>query len=176
MSVLSKLLERHVHRHLVTHLETRELFHPLHSGFHRKHSCNTALARLTDSWLSDINRSDLSWDVCLDFKKAFELVDHRISLSKLSVYLNSSNYNMSLSVAPTCLKELLNIVYHKGQSWDLYSSASILMIYLSKYHYILQNAICSRMTPHFIKQEKSIMQIQENATALSWSYCSVVQH
>ena len=32
---------------------------------------------------------------------------------------------MSLSVAPTRLKELLNMVYHKGQSCDLYSSASI---------------------------------------------------
>ena len=29
LSVLSKLLERHVHQHLVTYLETRDLFHPL---------------------------------------------------------------------------------------------------------------------------------------------------
>ena len=49
LSVLSKLLERHVHKHLVTYLETRDLSHPLQSGFRRKHSCgNTALARLTD--------------------------------------------------------------------------------------------------------------------------------
>ena len=33
------------------------------------------------------------------------------------------------------------MVYHKGQSWDLYSSASILMIYLCIYHQILQNVI-----------------------------------
>ena len=108
-------------------------------------------------------------------KKAFDLVNHRILLSKLYVYLNSSNslpffvclffcfvhtlkteYNVSLSVAPTRLKELLNIVYHKGQSWDLYSSASILMIYHCIYHQILQNAICSWMTQHFIQQEKAL--------------------
>ena len=81
-------------KHLVTYLETRDLSHPLQSGFRCKHSCNTALARLTDSWLSVINRSDLSGDVFLDKKKrerkAFDLV-HRILLSKLSVYLNSSN-------------------------------------------------------------------------------------
>ena len=73
LSVLSKFLERHVHKHPVTYLETRDLFHPLESGFCRKHSCNTALARLTDSWLSAINRSDLSGDVFLDFKKTFDL-------------------------------------------------------------------------------------------------------
>ena len=91
LSILSKLLERRVHKHLVTYLETRDILHPLRSGFRRKHSCSTALARLTDSWLSAVNRSDLSGDVSLDFKKAFDLVDHRILLSKLSVYLNSSN-------------------------------------------------------------------------------------
>ena len=91
LSVLSKLLERHVHKHLVTYLETRDLFHPLQSGFRRKHSFNTAFARLTDSWLSAMNRSDLSGNVFWTLKKAFDLVDHRILLSKLSVYLNSSN-------------------------------------------------------------------------------------
>ena len=91
LSVLSKLPERHVHKHLVTYLETRDLFHPLQSGFRRKYSCNTALARLTDSWLSAINRSDMSGDVFLDLKKALDLVDHRILFSQISVYLNSSN-------------------------------------------------------------------------------------
>ena len=123
-------------------------------------------------------------------KKAFDLVNHRILLSKLYVYLNSSNslpffllflfvsflfvfcfvfcfvlfvhtlktdYNVSLSVAPIRLKELLNIVYHKGQSWDLYSSASILMIYLCIYHQILQNAICTTLHT----TEKSVVQIQK---------------
>ena len=55
----------------------------------------------------------------------------------LSVYLNSLNslpffsvhtmkigYKVSLSLAPARLKELLNMMCHKGQSWDLYSSAS----------------------------------------------------
>ena len=91
LSVLSKLLERYVHKHLVTYLETRDLFHPLQSGFRRKHSCNTALARLTDSWLSAINRSVLSGGVFLDLKKAFDRVDQRIFPSKLSVCLNISN-------------------------------------------------------------------------------------
>ena len=99
-------------------------------------------------------------------RKAFDLVDHKILLSKLSVYLYNLNslsfsvytlkieYNVSLFVVPTPLKELLNMVYQKGQSWDLYSSASILMTYLYIYHQTLQNVICSHMTQHFIQQVK----------------------
>ena len=111
LSVLSKLLERHVHKNLVTYLETRDLFHPLQSGFCRKHSCNTALSRLTDSWLSAINRSDLSGDVFLDLQKAFDLVDHRILLPKVSVYLNSSN---SLRFISSYLKNRVQRVFIRG--------------------------------------------------------------
>ena len=32
---------------------------------------------------------------------------------------------MSLSAVPTLLKELLNMVYHKGKSWDLYSPTDV---------------------------------------------------
>ena len=49
LSVLSRLLEKHVHIYLNDYLEKRQLFHPFQSGFRRKYSCNTALARLTNS-------------------------------------------------------------------------------------------------------------------------------
>ena len=68
---------------------------------------------------------------------------------------------MSLSVAPTRLKELLNMVYHK-ESWDLFSSASILMIYLCIYHQILQKesyVLADDTTLH--TTGKSVVQIQE---------------
>ena len=65
-------------------LETQDLFHPLHFGFCCKHSCSALLAQLTDLWLSAINRSDLSKRF---FFKVFDLVDHKILLSELSVYL-----------------------------------------------------------------------------------------
>ena len=55
LSVPSKLLERHVHKHIVTYLDTRDLFHPLHSGFHRKHSCNTTLASASYVYLNSLN-------------------------------------------------------------------------------------------------------------------------
>ena len=76
LSVLSKLLEKRVHIYLNDYLEKRQLLHPFQSGFRRKYSCNTALARLTNSWLTAINKSEVCGVVFLDLKKAFDLVDH----------------------------------------------------------------------------------------------------
>ena len=158
-------------------LETQDLFHPLQLGFCCKHSGSAPFAQLTDLWFSAINRSDLSKNIFLYLKKEEEkkrlilLITKSYSQSFLSIYtkLNSLpfsvhtlkiEYNVSLSVGPTLLKEL----FQKGQSWDLYSSASILMTYLNIYHQTLQNVICShnKTTLHTTGESlKSIMQIQK---------------
>jgi hypothetical protein len=93
LSVLSKPLEKHIFTHLNKFFERHNLFHPLQSGFRQQHSCHTSLVRMCDSWLSAINKSkpEVTGAVFLDFRKAFDLIDHKLLLMKLGVYFQNSD-------------------------------------------------------------------------------------
>ena len=90
LPILAKPLERHIHKHLMEYLESNELFHKFQSGFRANHSCSTALNALCSAWLSSIHSSNLTGAVFLDFKKAFDLVDHSILLKKLNLYIKNN--------------------------------------------------------------------------------------
>ena len=70
LPILSKPLERHVHKYMYQHLDKHNLLHKYQSGFRPNHSCQTALVKLIDSWLSSINRKETIGAVYLDFKKS----------------------------------------------------------------------------------------------------------
>ena len=78
LSVLSKTLEGYVHNHLANFVQNHNLFDHFHSGFRSQNSCHTALSALCDMWLSAIDRLELVGAVFLDFKTAFDVVDHTI--------------------------------------------------------------------------------------------------
>ena len=91
LPILTKPFEKHVQKHLLHYMEANTLFHEFQSGFRKNHSCHTSLVTLIDTWLSSINKEELNGAVYLDFKKAFDLVDHSTLLKKLHVYLRDSN-------------------------------------------------------------------------------------
>ncbi|MEW8546816.1 MAG: reverse transcriptase family protein [Candidatus Thiodiazotropha sp.] len=86
LPTLSKVLEKHVHDSLSKFLQQHELLHRTQSGFRAGHSCETALVNMIDSWLNAIDNSKLIGIVLVDFKKAFDLVDHQILKNKLKIY------------------------------------------------------------------------------------------
>ena len=67
-------------------LNKHKLLHESQSGFHHKHSCQSALIRLIDSWTECIDSGDRVGALFLDFWKAFDSVDHAILMKKLSIY------------------------------------------------------------------------------------------
>ena len=69
-----------------SYLEKHNLFHTNQSGFRKLHSCNTALIKMNENWLKNINSNLLCGTLFVDFKKAFDSIDHTILLSKLISY------------------------------------------------------------------------------------------
>ena len=54
--------------------------------FRKLYSTVTSLIRSTDHWYENIDKKNLNLTIFLDRKKAFDTVDHKILLDKLSRY------------------------------------------------------------------------------------------
>ena len=68
-----------------------QLLHKNQSGFRPNHSCETAQIGMVCKWLESINKGSLIGAVMIDFKKAFDLVDHSLLLKKLKHYKLSND-------------------------------------------------------------------------------------
>ena len=52
LPTVSKIFEKYVNQHLMGYLNKHKLTHESQSGFRQKHSCQTALVKLIDQWLT----------------------------------------------------------------------------------------------------------------------------
>ena len=76
-----------------THLTQHSLLFAAQSGFRPRHSCETALRRMIDLWAAAIDRGDINGVILLDFRKAFDLINHECLLKKLDIYQCDDNAN-----------------------------------------------------------------------------------
>jgi len=91
LSVLSKLLERAVHRQVEPYLRHANLF-PLHQSAYRKHhSTETILTRVCSDLITQLDKGDCSLMSFLDLSAAFDTVDKQILLSRLSTTFGINN-------------------------------------------------------------------------------------
>ncbi|KAL1447874.1 hypothetical protein WDU94_006590 [Cyamophila willieti] len=74
---------RMVHHQMIKHLDVHNLLNRFQSGFRSGHSCLSALLKVTDDIQLARNNKMATILVLFDFSKAFDLVSHRVLLSKL---------------------------------------------------------------------------------------------
>ena len=72
-----KVFVRHVNSDLMWYLNKFNLIH-YQPGFRHKHSCNTAVVKLIEIWMASIANGDIIDTLFIDFRKAFDMVDHTL--------------------------------------------------------------------------------------------------
>ena len=69
LPVISKLIEKHISRHMYQYLAKYNLLHDAQSGFRSNHSCQTALINIIDKWIEEMNNGNVNVVILLDLKK-----------------------------------------------------------------------------------------------------------
>ena len=83
LPIVSKIVERTVHKQLSEFLDINNILHPNQSGFRPMHSTNTVLMKLVSQWSLNIENKQLTGVAFVDLRKAFDTVDHELLISKL---------------------------------------------------------------------------------------------
>lgn len=83
---LSKVIQRYVHDSLSSYLCENNLIYSKQSGFGKLHSRETALIKIIDDLLFNLDNDRVSGMILINYCKAFDMVDHLVLQDKLYAY------------------------------------------------------------------------------------------
>ena len=120
LQFVSKLTERVVANQIQSHMFKNNLFPQLQSAYRSHHSTETALLKVKNDLLMNMDKGHVSLLVLLDLSAAFDTVDHKILLKTLQMKLGVCGSGLSWFKSylegrsqRICIKETLS------QSFDL---------------------------------------------------------
>ena len=138
LSILSKLLERHIYSLVATHLE---LYHPLSNaqwGFQTGKSTTTALLSTTHEWLTALEQRKEVSAVFFDLKKAFDSVPHKELMSKLQQLSLDSHVLHWISNYLTCRCQKVVVSGETSRDSPVLSgSSTIRTVCMHEQHYLV---------------------------------------
>ena len=85
---ISKVLEKLVVRRLEDHMSRNNLYDPLQSAYKLEHSTETALMKINNDVLVNLDQTRCTVLVSLDLSAAFDTVDHSIFISRMESLYN----------------------------------------------------------------------------------------
>ena len=86
LPIFSKIFEKLMYRRLFRFLEVHNVLYSLQFGFQENHSIDHALMSLTEAIRNTLDNKRFGCGIFIDLQKAFDTVNHKISLSKLEHY------------------------------------------------------------------------------------------
>ena len=91
LSVPSKILEGQICKHIDNHMEEHNLHTDRQWGYRKNKSTETLLLLLTETWKQALDLGKVVAVLFVDFRKAFDTVDHTILQQKLQAVGISGN-------------------------------------------------------------------------------------
>ena len=85
LSFVSKLLEKCVLNQLMCYLEENGLICDVQSGYRQHHSCETLMIRMVNDINEKLREKKVIALLLLDLSAAFDTIDHKILIQKLSL-------------------------------------------------------------------------------------------
>ena len=86
LPIMSKIFEKLVYKQLYEYLEQNSFLNNYQYGFRARKSTTQAILNLLQYLYKNIDSGKIIFSIFLDFRKAFDSVNHKILLSKLETY------------------------------------------------------------------------------------------